>query len=156
MSWKPELEIAREIIVEINKYFLIDEATKLNENVGTKTPSEIITKAIQAERDNCDYNKGVADATNACQDEIDELRIKHEAEIDVSYSRYHEIGKLRSALRSIEDLPHKIDGVGELQIYRDENGWLVGYDEDCVKFAASGKTLQEAVTKLKPLIGDKG
>ena len=62
---------------------------------------------------------------------------------------------------ALESLPAKIEGIGELQIYRDADagGWLIGYDKDCVKVAASGRTIDEAVRKLREWYGsvlDKG
>jgi len=50
--------------------------------------------------------------------------------------------------KEVESLPYQIKE-GELQIYRDENGWIVGYDKDCVEVAASARTLVEAVKKIK-------
>ncbi|HDY86637.1 MAG TPA: hypothetical protein ENH82_00805 [bacterium] len=70
-------------------------------------------------------------------------------ELKVNVTKDTRISELEKEVKEIEDLPYQIKGVGELQIYRDENGWIVGYDKECVTFASSGKTLSEAVGKLK-------
>lgn len=57
---------------------------------------------------------------------------------------------------ALDNLPYQIPNIGELQIYHDENGWLIGYDPDCFKVAASARKLSDAACKLKIHLIEKG
>ena len=69
---------------------------------------------------------------------------------------YDKICSAFTAAEGLESLPYMIKGIGQLQIYKDENGWVIGYDPHCVEVAASSKKLADACVKLRIHLIEKG